>query len=168
MSEPGKVGEPMISSWPVADLDPVRRLRALTAAIPGAVVVEQTIPVPFEVLWEVVSDLERAVPASEWHVRSLRITHADGDRLEAEVRGQLGLRDHFAIVLRPGWCWMQGRVLYAGMAATPVPGGTHCAWATGVRLPGAAMLRPLMRRSLAHSLHRLAYRVGSLQKGAPF
>ncbi len=152
-------GEAPSLAWPVAELDPVRRLRALATAFPGAVVVERVIPAPFEDLWSLISDLERAVPASEWHVRSLHITHRDGDRLAADVRGQFGMRDRFAIVLRPGWCWMQGRVLYAGMAATPVPGGTRCAWAAGLRLPGARALRPLLRRSLARSLRRLARRV---------
>ena len=156
----GNVGaESAPVAWPVAELDPVRRLRALASALPGAVVVERVIPVPLAELWAIVSDLERAVPASEWHVRSLRITRRDGDRLAAEVRGVLGLRDRFAIVLRPGWCWMQGRLLVAGMAATPVPGGTRCAWATGLRLPGARALRPLLRRSLARSLHRLDARL---------
>lgn len=159
MSEMDERGEPVTPPWPVADLDPVRRIHALAAAMPGAVVEERVIPVPFETLWAAVSDLERAVPYSEWHVRSLRITHADGDRLVADVRGQLGMRDTFAIVLRPGWCWMQGRILAAGMAATPVPGGTRCAWVAGVRLPGAVILRPLVRRGVARSLRRLAQRV---------
>lgn len=159
MSEWGKEDEPVTSPWPVAELDPVRRLYALAAAIPGAVIAERIIPVPFETLWASINDLERAVPHSEWHVRSLRITHADGDRLTADVRGQLGMRDTFAVVLRPGWCWMQGRVLYAGMAATPVPGGTRCAWAAGLRLPFAGAFRPLVRRGVARSLRRLALRV---------
>lgn len=159
MNESGKEGKPVMPSWPVAELDPVRRMHALAAAIPSAVVEERVIPVPFESLWASVSDLERAVPHSEWHVRSLRITHADGDRLVADVRGQLGMRDTFAIVLRPGWCWMQGRILYAGMAATPVPGGTHCAWVAGLRLPLAGAFRPLVRRGVARSLRRLARRV---------
>lgn len=159
-SDVGNVGaETAPVAWPVAELDPVRRLRALAAALPGAVVVERVIPMPVAELWAVVGDLERAVPESEWHVRSLRITQRDGDRLVAEVRGVLGLRDRFAIVLRPGWCWMQGRVLYAGMAATPIPGGTRCAWATGLRLPGTRALHPLLRRSLARSLRRLDARL---------
>lgn len=151
--------ETALLAWPVAELDPVRRLHALAAGIPGAVVVERVIPVPVAELWAVVGDLERAVPESEWHVRSLRITGRDGDRLAADVRGLLGLRDRFAIVLRPGWCWMQGRLLYAGMAATPIPGGTRCAWATGLRLPGTRALHPLLRRSLARSLRRLDARL---------
>lgn len=148
-------------AWPTAELDPVRRLRALTAGVPGAVVVERVIPAPFDAVWAVVADLERAVPASEWHVRSLHITRRDEDRLEATVRGQLGLRDRFAIVLRPGWCWMQGRLLCAGMAATPAPGGTLVAYAAGLRTPGASAFRPVVRRGVDRSLRRLARRMAA-------
>ena len=145
--------------WPVAELDPVRRLRALADGIPGAVVVERVIPAPFAAVWAVASDLEREVPRSEWHVRSLRITHRDGDRLEALVHGLAGVRDRFDVVLRPGWCWMQGRVLLAGMAATPAEGGTLFAFAAGLRVPGSGVLRPVLRRGADRSLRRLARRV---------
>lgn len=156
------MNEPMKNVWPVAELDPVRRLRALTAGIPGAVVVETVIPAPFEAVWGIASDLENEVPRSEWwHIRSLRIIRRDGDRLEALVHGRVGIRDRFAIVLRPGWCWMQGRMLCAGMAATPVPGGTLFAYAAGLRIPGAGVLRPVLRRGANRSLRHLARRVGA-------
>lgn len=161
--------EPTISSsltpwpeaWPEAELDPVRRLYALTAGIPGAVVVERLIPAPVAAVWAIAGDLEREVPRSAWHVRSLRIVARDGDRLEAVVTGWAGLRDRFGAVLRPGWCVMQGRALWIGMAATPAPGGTRFALAAGLRLPGSRGLRPLVRRSVDRSLRRLARRVAN-------
>lgn len=146
-------------SWPVAELDPVRRLRALAAGTPGAAVAEGVIPAPFEAVWEIASDLECEVPRSEWHVRSLRITHQEGDRLEALVYSLAGVRDRFDIVLRPGWCWMQGRLLLAGMAATPVEGGTLFAFAAGLRVPGSGVLQPVLRRGAARSLRRLTRRL---------
>jgi hypothetical protein len=155
------MNEPTNRHWPVADLDPVRRLRALVAGIPGAVVVEDVIPASFEAVWDIASDLENEVPRSEWHVRSLRITHQEGDRLETLVYGLVGVHDRFAIVLRPGWCWMQGRLLLAGMAATPVEDGTLFAFATGLRVPGSGVLRPVLRRAADRSLRRLAQRVGA-------
>ena len=151
-------GQPVAQSdpaWPMTRLDPVRRLHALAAGIQGAVVVERVIPAPLDLVWGRISDLERSVPESEWHVRSLRITRADGDWLEADVRGIGGTRDRFSIVLRPGWCWMQGRVLCAGMAAVATPAGTRVAWAAGLRVPGSAVLRPVLRRSLHRSIRRL-------------
>lgn len=145
-------------AWPVASFDPVRRLHTLVAGIPGSVIVERVIPAPFDTVWDRVSDLEQSVPESEWHVRSLRITQTDGDRLNADVRGLGGIHDRFAIVLRPGWCWMQGRILVAGMAAVPVPEGTRVAWAGGLRAPGSVVFRLVLRRSLTGSLRRLAHR----------
>jgi len=146
------------SRWPVAELDPVRRLQVLAAAA-GAMVIERVIPAPMEAVWDVASDLEREVPWLGWYVSSLHIVRADGDRLDLEVRGPMGVRDHFEAVLRPGWCWCQGRVLRVGMAATPIPEGTLFAVAAGLHLPGAAVLRPIVRHSLVRALERIALHV---------
>lgn len=143
-------------SWPVADLDAVRRLRVMAAAMPGAVVVETVIPASFEAVWAVVSDLEHEIPRLEWHVRSLRITRMDGDRLEALVHGPMGIRDRFSGVLRPGWCWMQGQALSIGMAGVSMPDGTIFALAAGLRIPGARILRPVVRHDLNNALRRIA------------
>lgn len=161
MTEPTMPSRPAdrTETWPEAEIDPVRRLLALAAGIPGGVVVEAIIPAPFERVWGIAGDLEREVARSEWHVRSLRIIRRDGDRLEALVVGPAGVRDRFAAVLRPGWCVMQGRALWIGMAATPAPGGTRFALAAGLRVPGAGRLRPLVRRGVDRSLRRLARRL---------
>lgn len=144
--------------WPVAELDPVRCLHVLAVAA-GAVVVERVIPAPVEAVWTVASDLEREVPRLGWYVSSLHIVRADGDRLELDVRGPMGLRDHFDAVLRPGWCWCQGRVLRVGMAATALPEGTLFAVAAGLHLPGAGVLRPIVRHSLVSALERISLHV---------
>ncbi len=153
------MNEPRNISWPVAELDSVRRLHVMAAAIPTAVVVETVIPAPFDAVWAVASDLEHEAPRLGWWVQSLRITHANGDRLEALIHGPIGIRDRFAGVLRPGWCWMQGRSLCVGMAAVPVPGGTLFAGAAGLRIPGSRVFRPLARRDLDRALRRLARHV---------
>ena len=154
------------AGWPVAGIDSVQRLHALAAGIPGAVVSERVIDAPLERVWAHLGDLERSVPQSEWHVRTLSITWVDGDRLEADVRSVVGIHDRFTVVLRPGWCWMQGRVLYAGMAAVAVSEGTRVAWAVGLRLPGSALWRPFLRRGIAHSLRRLDRQLQARSKGA--
>jgi hypothetical protein len=38
--------------WPVADLDPIRRMRVIAAAPPGAAYAEKLIPAPFSAVWE--------------------------------------------------------------------------------------------------------------------
>ena len=68
-------------TWPVAALDSIRRLHVLGAAVPGAVVAETTIDAPIDLVWAVAADLEHELPAYLDDVRSLRITHRDGERL---------------------------------------------------------------------------------------
>ncbi|MEU7742284.1 hypothetical protein [Nonomuraea sp. NPDC049158] len=90
--------------WPVADLDPVRRLRVLAAGVPGARVAERILPDPFELVWEVASDLEREFGTFEPDMRHLRIVADDGGgRLVAEARSKYGMRARFDVDLRPGW-----------------------------------------------------------------
>ena len=103
-------------TWPVADLDAIRRLRVLAAAAPGAFVAETVIDAPFEQVWAVAADLEHELPAYLPDVRSFTITRRDGERLEAHALGYAGLRARFDIVLRPGWCVMRSRFLLGGMA----------------------------------------------------
>lgn len=141
--------------WPSVDLDPVRRLRVLAAALPGAVVVDRFLPIPIEPVWRVAADLEHQLPKYQPHVTQLAITAADGERMECLVRGHAGLRARFQLVLRPGWCWMQSRYLYFGLAATPVDGGTLLARAGGTRLPGSTLLTQVRRRGLHQELDRL-------------
>ena len=119
----------MNQDWPVADLDPVRRMRVLAAATPGVAYAEKLIPAPFSVVWETASDLEHELPRMITDLRSFEITSTRGERLTARARGRLGQHARFDVVLRPGWCVMQSRFLIGGMAAAP-KGGEH-----PVRLP---------------------------------
>lgn len=156
--------------WPVAELDAVRRLHVLAAAVRGAVVAEAVLPAPFEQVWAVAADLENELPRYLADVRSLRIIRADGERLEAQARGYAGLRARFDIVLRPGWCVMRSRFLFGAMAAVAVPdgGGTRFAFLTGVQLPAQRLAAPALRvvgrwaapRAVARVTERVARRAG--------
>lgn len=66
----------MSDSWPVVDLDPVRRLRVLAASVPGTAFAEGAIAVPFDQVWSVASDLADTLPAVLTDVRWARITWA--------------------------------------------------------------------------------------------
>jgi hypothetical protein len=92
---------------------------ALAAAVPGAFVAETTLDAPFDQVWAVAADLEHELPAYLPDVRSFIVTRRDGERLQAHARGYAGLRAHFDIVLRPGWCVMRSRFLLGGLAAVP-------------------------------------------------
>ncbi|MCC9309507.1 hypothetical protein LN042_20900 [Kitasatospora sp. RB6PN24] len=134
----------MTDNWIVAELDPVRRLRVLAAAVPGAVRHREIVlPVPVDRVWAVASDLERELPRLLTTVRGFRFTGGEGERLRAHAVGRFGQRADFDVVLRPGWCLMRSRFVLGAMAAVPEGEGTRFATLGGFRLPGARLLSPL-------------------------
>jgi hypothetical protein len=135
----------MNQNWPVADLDPLRRLRVMAAAIPGTDMTELTIDAPPEAVWQVVSNLPVEMPRLVRDFRSVTITPGSGERLVMHARGYLGQRARFDVVIRPGWCWMQSRFLLCGMAAVPDPSGTRFGFLGGIRAPGVTLLHPLLQ-----------------------
>ncbi len=153
----------MTQSWPTTDLDPIRRLQVMAAVTPGTVIAERVIAERLDRVWAVASDLEVELPHLIRDFRTVHVTAAAGDRLEVHARGHLGQRARFDVVLRPGWCWMQSRLLLGGMAAVPHPDGTRFAFLGGIRIPGVHIARPLVDRAgapIANSvLERLAQRV---------
>lgn len=150
----------MNQDWPVADLDPVRRLRVLAATVPGgAVFAEGVLDAPFDTVWAVAADLEHELPMLLRNVRSMRITEADGERLVAEAAGYFGLRDRFDIVLRPGWCVMQSSRAVGAMAAVAQGEQTRFAFFGGLRVPGSRMLARLGAPLGPGVLRRLRERV---------
>jgi hypothetical protein len=156
--------------WPVAELDPVRRLRVIAAATPGVAYAEELIPAPFSAVWELASDLELELPRMITDLRSFEITSARGERMTARASGRLGQRARFDVVLRPGWCMMQSRFLIGGMAAVPEAGGTRFAFLgglrlPGIRLPGIRLLDPVLRAAVQplalRPVRRLEHRLGA-------
>jgi hypothetical protein len=147
-------------TWPIAELDAVRRLHVLAAAVPGAVVGEVLLPAPFDQVWAVAADLEGELPRYLSDVRSMRITRADGEHLEADARGYAGLRAHFDIVLRPGWCVMRSRFLLGAMAAVADGDQTRFAFLAGAQLPGQRLLGPALGVVGRWATPRVAARFG--------
>lgn len=129
--------DPLGHEWPIADFDPVRRLRVIAGATPGASLHETVLAAPVEVVWAVAADLEGEL--RRWlfaDIRSVTVAPStDGDRLVARVLGYSGLRARFDVVLRPGWCLMQSRFLLGGMAAVEEDGATRFALLGGLRSP---------------------------------
>lgn len=142
-------------SWPVVELDAIRRLRVLAAAVPGAVVAETVIAAPFEQTWAVATDLENELPRYLRDVRSLRITHVEGERLEAHARGYAGLRARFDILLRPGWCVMRSRFLLGAMAAVPDGDRTRIAFLAGAHVPAQRLAAPALTAIGNHAAPRV-------------
>ncbi|MEU3827372.1 hypothetical protein GT045_14995 [Streptomyces sp. SID486] len=154
------------NGWPTAELDAVRRLHVIaSAAGPHASFAERRFDVPLDRLWSVASDLENELPLIVGGLRTFGITRSEGERLTGEAVGALGFREQFDIVLRPGWCLMQGKVLTSGMAATEDRDGCRFAFFTSLRLPGGGLLDrmrgPWSARRAEDMLDRLGKRVAA-------
>ncbi len=155
-------------SWPVADFDPIRRLRVMAATTPGATLQETVVMAPLEEVWAVAEDLEVELP--RWlfpDIRSVTVTAtADRDRFVARALGHSGLRARFEVVLRPGWCLMQSRFLLGGMAAVDEDGATRFALLSGLRGPVrlvAPAARPILGYIGGGALTRFTERVQQRQ-----
>ena len=152
----------MNQDWPVADLDPVRRLRVLAATIPGgAILAEEVLDAPFDRVWTVAADLEHELPLLVRNIRSIRLRESAGDRLVADVAGYFGLRDRFDVVLRPGWCVMQGAHAVGGMAAIAEGDATRFAFLGGLTVPGSRLLARIGTPVGTGVLRRLRQRVAA-------
>ncbi|MFF3781788.1 hypothetical protein [Streptomyces sp. NPDC001933] len=146
----------MNDPWPIADLDPVRRLHVLAGGIRGAHVTEAYMDAPFERVWALLGDLEGAFGQVVPDMERLRVVCRQGERVEALAHSRYGMRARLRGVQRPGWCWLQSRFLLLGVAAAPEGPGTRVAFTGGVRLPTQAALIPLgVRREGSRSVKRL-------------
>jgi hypothetical protein len=163
----------MSAQHPV-ELDPIRRLRAMAAAIPGAAVAEGVLDAPFDAVWAAATDFEHVggieILIKEAHIRSRRPdSGTGGERLEVEYKPRLfGPRDVIEVDLRPGWCWMQSPLAVAAMAAVPEGERTRFAHLEAVRLPGRRLFRPLVaaKMALARELRRFERQAQERARGS--
>lgn len=157
----------MTSHWPAADLDAVRRMRVLAASIPGVVHGEAHINASFDRVWAFIHDVEISIPALITDVRSFRVVeHSDSptaegeERLKAKAVGLLGNRGAFDVILEPGWCLMQSRLVIGGMAAVPEGDGTRFTVCGGLRFPGGRFLaKAVGKRGAERVIGKLRARV---------
>jgi hypothetical protein len=155
-----------MSARAVPELDPIRRLRVLAAAIPGAAVAEGVLDAPFDAVWAAATDFEQ-VGAIEVLIRDSRVRSrrpdagTGGERVEVEYRPRpFGPRDVTEVDLRPGWCWMQSPLAIAAMAAVPEGDRTRFAHLEAVRFPGRRLFGPLLaaKMSMVRELRRFERR----------
>jgi hypothetical protein len=151
-----------MSEQAAVELDPIRRLRAMAAAIPGAAVAEGILDAPFDAVWAVCADFEHA-GAIEILIKDPRIQsrtpdpETGGERVAIAYKPRpFGSADVIHADLRPGWCWMQSPLAVAAMAAVPEGERTRFAHLEAVRLPGARFFKPFLvaKMALARELRR--------------
>ncbi|MEY9872321.1 hypothetical protein ABH931_001795 [Streptacidiphilus sp. MAP12-33] len=141
------------AAWPVAELDPVRRLRVLAAATPGTTYGELVIDASVDEVWTVATDLERQMPLLINDIRSFTVTSSDvtGRPVEALARSPFGLRARFDIVHREQSCVMQSRFLVGGLAATAEGHDvTRFGFFGGLRIPGVRLVDRVFHPFLHH------------------
>jgi hypothetical protein len=104
---------------PVAlpDIDPIDRLTILAAALPGAAVGQRRIAAPFDAVWQVITDLEHAIPRYEPGVARVRVIEQRGQLLRLLVQDTDGREETMDARLRPGWCLMQSATTVVAFAA---------------------------------------------------
>ncbi|MFJ7205875.1 hypothetical protein ACIQWR_20355 [Streptomyces sp. NPDC098789] len=131
---------PLHSDWPAVEIDPLRRLKVIASASKYPSYGERLFDAPFDALWAVASDLERELPHIVPGLRSFAVTGSGNDRLTGRAVSVLGHGEHFDIVLRPGWCLMQSKVLVGGMAAVAEGERTRFAFYSSLRFPGGRLV----------------------------
>jgi hypothetical protein len=120
----------------MTDLDPIDRLAVLAAGLPGAVVGQRRIAAPFDAVWQVIADLENALPRYEPGVADVRILERDGEFLRLLVHDSDGREDAMDARLRPGWCVMQSDTVVVAFAARRENDETLLAHLEHLRVPG--------------------------------
>lgn len=122
-------------AWPAAALDGVRRLRVLAAVLPGVHMETRELDVPFERVWEFMTDIERNVPRFDHDVAGVRITHREQGHLRVVTRSRRGLVVPLRAEIEVGFMLMQapGRAYVVGSAAHALDKGrTRLAHMEGV------------------------------------
>ncbi|GAA1974919.1 hypothetical protein [Catenulispora subtropica] len=129
-----------MTEWPVAELDPVRRMRVLASALPGGGFAQARIEAPFERVWGYLADLDRSIPELVGFLRRFEL-RGDGT---AVATGLVGNRGRFDVELRDGWCVMQDRFVVGGFAAVADGDATLLAACGAVRTRGLRRVVPLV------------------------
>ena len=109
-------------AWPTAELDPVTRMRALTAGLPHVATDEIVFEAGFDRVWELVEDFEQYTAQFEAGVGRVKVSERNGERLVLHAKGPVPALSRwmrFDVVLRPGWCLMSSKLGAVGMAARP-------------------------------------------------
>lgn len=147
----------MSSTWPVAEIDSVRRLQIMAGAVPGASVTQRVVDAPLARVWALLTDFPGGFALVQPDMRNVRVLERVGERIVLRAVSRRGMRARLHGTERTGWCWLQSRFLIIAMAARERSDGrTEVALTGGVRVPGRAAIVPIgVRREARRSLDRL-------------
>lgn len=152
----------MTEHWPTTGLTTIQRFRAVAAGIRGAAVTERVVAAEFGDVWAILTDFEGRFTEVQPDMRRTKIIEQEGSHLVLLASSHYGLRAKLVGVNRPGWCWLQSRLLIIGMAAAPErSGGTRVALTGGVRVPHRPAIIPIrVRKESERSLDNLVRLLG--------
>lgn len=146
-------------TWPTSTLDRVQQLRVLSRVLTGVAIEERTIAAPFDVVWNLVTDLPNSVPKFDRDVASVEILEHNGERVKIRARQRYTpIRITSDVEIREGWCWMVARpqLYVVGMAAEPEGERTRFALLEGMSLQSHGALRRLV--APVHAVSRWRHR----------
>lgn len=154
-------------SWPVAELDPIRRLRVLAGAVGSVALVETEIAAPFDAVWSFIADLEHSVPAFDFSVRAVEVRPGPHGLRAVATSALVGNRAVFDVELTDGFCWMQSPWYVVGMAAAPDATGTGTRYAhlEGVPRRRFGLLRPVFHAMVASDVRGITRLVTRGRRG---
>ena len=148
----------MTTNWPIAELDPLRRLEVM-ATLTGMTMVDRVLPTAYERVWPVAADLERSMPVLITDIKQARLRTTPTGRSELWVRTHLGPRARFDVALDEGWCWCQSRLWVCGLAAVSTAEGTRFGFLAGPRSRLLRGLGPVLGPVTERLAHRAVRRL---------
>ena len=153
-----------MTDWPVAQLTPVARLRAVAARYSNAAIGEVVVDRPFDEVWAWMTDFERTLPQFDRAIARAQVLERDGDRIDLRVwPKRLPVRFRFDVTIEPGFCLMPARyrAFLVVMAAEPVDEGrTRYAHAEAIPLPGLGWSRRFVQREVDSDLRGVRRHLG--------
>lgn len=79
--------------------------------------VRRMVAAPFDAVWQVIADMEHALPRYEPDVAYVRVIERHGQFLRVLVQDTDGREEVMDARLRPGWCLMQSATVVVAFAA---------------------------------------------------
>ncbi|MFJ5549102.1 hypothetical protein [Streptomyces sp. NPDC093225] len=148
-----------MSSAHEPELDPVRRMRVMAAALPLHCHAEAFLEAPFVDVWAVAGDPEGGLPRLLPGLRRLVLVDGPWPHQRARAHGPWGRVVEADVLRQPGWCLMQSERTFLGLAAVPQDHGTRFGFFAGPRTARNAAAGHVLERCADHYARRVVARL---------